>query len=395
MILSILTCFALASVSNASDKISDRIEFSGFGRIVGGYLDESKATYGGYSNSVSFSQQSLFALQSELKITDELSLSAQLLAHSGEERKSGIEWLYLNYEPNQNWRFKLGRIRTPTFRYSDVLDVGFSYPWITPPQQVYSDFLFSNYEGATGTFRFNIGQANIDIETYYGNYEGEIERLDETIELSAKPVYGFVFSINKGNLSARASVTSAADFSGDVPELSQFANIVESAGFSDIANTLKFDGEVKAFQASISYDTLDYFLASEWVKITSNLFVVPEVDSYYFTAGYNFYPFQAHITYAVADSSYETAENLIPTGIDPYLDQLSFGYDQIVQNLPLIAFDSVKIGLRWDLRHDISAKAEVTYIDGNRNEDSFFKNISDPNFDHEATLYQIALEWTF
>ena len=107
---------SLAAPSFASTALSERIEFSGFGRLIGGYLDEKSVEYDGYSDNLSFSQQSLFALQTDVTVTEKLSLSAQLLAHSSEKRESGIEWLYLSYEPTQNWRFKLGKLRTPFFR---------------------------------------------------------------------------------------------------------------------------------------------------------------------------------------------------------------------------------------------------------------------------------------
>ena len=141
-----LIIVATAHHSTALADISERVEISGFGRIIGGYLSTDSAKYEKYTNSIDFSQQSLLAVQGDVRITDHLSLSGQLLAHASSQRESGVEWLYLNYEPSANWRFKIGKLRTPFFRYSDVLDVGFTYPWISAPQQVYSGFLFSNYE---------------------------------------------------------------------------------------------------------------------------------------------------------------------------------------------------------------------------------------------------------
>lgn len=385
----------VAPSSLALSDISERVEFSGFGRLIGGYLDEKSADFDGYSNNLSFSQQSLFALQTDVTITDTLSLSAQLLAHSSEERESGIEWLYLSYEPSQNWRFKLGKLRTPFFRYSDVIDVGFAYPWILPPQQVYSGYLFSNYEGASATYISSFDDFNFEFEAYYGKYEGDLSQDDSKVAIDVNGIYGAIFSINSGNFSARFSTFKSSDFSVDVPELTQFSNALESAGFIQNAESLRFDGSANVYQASLNYDNLDYFFAAEGMKIVSDLLAVPRIDAYYLTAGYNFYPFQAHVTYSVSSSSYSTSDNLIPKGVNQQLDQLSFGYDQIIGSLPALSLNSLSLGLRWDFTRSMAAKAEITFLDSKPGDNSFFNNISDPNFNGKATLYQFGLEWVF
>jgi hypothetical protein len=385
----------LAPHSFASSDLSDRVEFSGFGRLIGGYLDENSANYDGYSDDLSFSQQSLFALQTDVTITETLSMSAQLLAHSSEKRESGIEWLYLSYEPSQNWRFKLGKLRTPFFRYSDVIDVGFAYPWILPPQQIYSGYLFSNYKGGSATYISNVDDLNFEFEAYYGKYEGDLNQDDNKVAIDVNGIFGAIFSINNGNFSARFSTFKSSDFSVDVPELTQFSNALESAGFIQNAESLRFDGSAMVYQASLNYDNLDYFFAAEGMKIVSDLLAVPKIDAYYFTAGYNFHPFQAHVTYSVSSSSYSTSDNLIPKGVNQQLDQLSFGYDQIIGSLPALSLNSLSLGLRWDFTRSIAAKAEITFLDGKPGVNSFYNNISDTGFNGKATLYQIGLEWVF
>lgn len=386
---------SFAAPSFASSDISERIEFSGFGRLIGGYLDEKTADYEGYSDNLSLSQQSLFALQTDVTITDSLNLSAQLLAHSSDKRESGIEWLYLSYEPSQNWRFKLGKLRTPFFRYSDVVDVGFAYPWILPPQQVYSAYLFSNYEGGSATYISSFDDVNFEFETYYGSYSGDLNEDDRKVTIDVEALYGAIFSINSGNFSTRFSVFNSPDFSVNVPELTQFSNTLENAGFIENAESLRFNGRATAYQVSLNYDTLDYFFAAEGMKILSDLLAVPRIDSYYFTAGYNFHPFQVHVTYAVSKSSYSASENLIPKGVNSQLDQLSFGYDQIIGSLPTLSLDSLSLGLRWDFKRSFAAKAEITFLDGSPGDNSFFNNVNNPSFNGKATLYQVGLEWVF
>ena len=374
--------------------LADRVEFSGFARLVSGYLDTNKASYEGYSNSLSFSQQSLVALQSDITLSDTVSVSAQLLGHTGNKRESGLEWMYFSYQPSQHWQFKIGKLRTPFFRYSDVVDVGFAYPWISPPQQVYSAFLFSNYEGLSSSYSNSIGPFNVEIEGYYGSYDGDIKTPSGKV-LFKDEIVGLIFNINKGNFNARVSSIQSSDLNADVPGFAELAAALDQAGFPKNADSLRFDQGAKAYQANINYDTLDYFVAAEWVKITSKVLAVPNLDAYYVTAGYNFAPFQAHITYSVSRGSYSIEENTIPVGVSANLDQLSFTYDRIVEALPLDELDAVTLGLRWDFQHNFAAKAEITFLNGKLNQNSFYSSITDASFNREATLYQIGVEWVF
>jgi len=51
------------------------------------------------------------------------------------------------------YQFKLGKLRTPFFLTIAISkDVGYAYPWISPPQQVYMVFLFEVIEGASASY---------------------------------------------------------------------------------------------------------------------------------------------------------------------------------------------------------------------------------------------------
>lgn len=387
--------FFIALISVTQALASDNLETSGFARVVVGYMDNSDAAFEGYEDELSLSEQSLIALQADYYFTPTLSIAAQVLAHSGEERESGIEWAYLNYEPNQNWHFKAGKLRTAFFRYSDVIDVGFAYPWITPPQPVYSAFLFSSYDGATATYRFSTGFADIDLEAYWGVYDDSIFSSGEEIPVDVDVMRGFIATINTGNFQIRTSYHQSDDFKAELPGLDDFANSLELAGLINNAESLRFNGTADSYQFSAAYDGLDYFGSFEWIRIDSDILLVPEIDSYYFTLGYNYHPFQFHVSLATSDMDYDTVVNEIPTGITPELDQLSFAYDAIVANLPVDNLNSYTFGVRWDFRANMALKAEITFLEADEGTRGFFEFIDQANFDGDANLYQFGLEWVF
>ena len=118
----------LFSGDSLFSRLSDRVHFSGFARLVGGYLDVENVHNQGYNDSLSFGQHSLLALQTDVELTETLSFTTQLLAHASAARDSGVEWASLSWRPSRSWNFKAGKMRTPLYLHSNTLDVGFSYP---------------------------------------------------------------------------------------------------------------------------------------------------------------------------------------------------------------------------------------------------------------------------
>lgn len=135
-----LICFSFSTFVSAESD--DNLQFSGFARVVVGYLDDAQADYLNYDNSISIDNESLIGLQADYQIIDDLAITGQLIGHSGNKRDSGIEWLYLTYTPSNTLKFKIGKQRTPFLSYSDVIDVGYAYPWATLPQQTYPRHFF-------------------------------------------------------------------------------------------------------------------------------------------------------------------------------------------------------------------------------------------------------------
>lgn len=379
----------------ARDFMDERVEFSGFARIVAGYLDEEAASFEGYDDNISLSEQSLLGLQADIHLTDTLTVATQLLAHSSEERKSGIEWLYLNYEPDQYWRIKAGKLRTPFLQYSDVLDVGFAYSWISPPQQLYSSYLFSNFDGLSVTHRNTFADLNIDIEAYWGTYDDSVFVGGDEVNIEVDEILGLIFQVQHDNLQVRAAYAESNEFFADFLGLEDLAVVLERAGFQQSADSLRFDGSANSYQVGVRYDDLDYFASAEWFRIEADLLVVPSVDGYYLTAGINLLPFQLHLTYASAAPEYAVSQNEIPRGIAPQLDQLALGYDQVIDSLPSDSLDSYTLGARWNMRANLAFKVEFTRLVGDRDARSFFDVADNAQFDRRANLYQVAVEWVF
>ena len=366
---------------------------SGFGRIVGGYLDTSDAAYLDYSDEIQFDSQSLAAIQADWQATDKFSVTTQLLAHSNSDTKSGIEWLYLTYQLNDNWQIRAGKQRTPFFHYSDVRNVGFAYHWITPPQQLYNGVLFPTYEGVNVNYRIGNEEIQASIEAYWGSFNDEYEIADLIIKPDVTNLHGFIGRISRQNLQFTLAFH-RGDIDVTLQELEDFRTILQSAGYSMSADSLSPEGKVEVLTAGLSYHNFDYFVEAEVMKLVGEPSAFPDMLSAYLTTGIYSPPMTYHVTVATSTASYPDPINEIPLGLAPELDYLSTTYESIFDQFYRDSLNSLAIGIRYDFNAHFAIKGDVSLLRGKDQERAFFE-VKNANFDNSATLYQVALEWVF
>ena len=130
------------------------------------------------------------------------------------------------------------------------------------------------------------------------------------------------------------------------------------------------------------------------MKVSSDIDVLANLESFYVSYGYYYESVLFHITYAASNQSINTVENTIPVGVTPALDQLYYAVEELNSYFPTDDLDTWTLGARWDVKTNVALKAEVSFLDGKEGKTSFFV-VDDQRFDRNATLYQVALEWVF
>ena len=387
----------LFNSENLFGRLAERIRFSGFARLVGGYLDDGDAIYQGYDNSVSFGQHSLLALQTDVELAETLSFTTQFLAHASAGRDSGVEWAYLTWRPSKSWRFKAGKLRTPFLIYSDTIDVGFAYPWIIPPQQVYSPYLFPDFTGLSAAYRFNIRDWGIETKAYWGNFKDAVTVEDEfAVDTEASNMRGLILELHRGSLRLRASYHLAGT-ELKLPGASQVAALLRRFRLNRSADSLRAKADVAFTQAAISYDALDYFFKTEWTRLRrTDAFAIPEFDSYYLSGGYTFHPFNLPITAYATFASLNTKGGRRPVEeIPPWLNLLRAAYIRTFNSVLDDDLKSLGVGLRWDVNPAVALKAEWIHLRAEREQRGFFTFDEAGDFDRKANLFLLGLEWVF
>jgi len=386
-----LLIIAFSAVTFAEDD--DKLQFSGFARLVLGYLDDKDANYLDYDNSLRIDKESLIGFQIDYQAFDSLAFTGQLIGHTDKERDSGIEWLYLTYTPTKKLKFKLGRQRTPFLNYSDVIDVGYAYPWATLPQQTYPRHFFSTFDGAMASYEIPGKEFSLNIEGYWGYFDEDIVVAERTVKAKTTNFSGMIGHVNYNNWTFRGSYHQGRT-SVELNDLSAFSVILAQFGFSQSAESLKTEGLTEVFQLSANYENVNYFVRAEVNRIQADFVFVPDSDGYFLSTGYHYYPFSSYISYSKNKAQYDEPANEIPLGLNPLLDTLAFSYQAIFSQLPVDSSEAFTLGTRWDLQPGLALKAEVSLIKGQDDDRAFF-TVNNPEFDRKALLYLLALEWVF
>jgi len=161
--------FALASPTLAE------VRFSGFGSLVAGQTleDDEKLNadfydVGQYENTTTFKAESVLGLQVTADIAPDLKATGQLLAKGTDEFKPELDWYYLTYQAADDWTLMAGRRNIPMYYYSEFSEVGYAYPWIRPPSNLYW-WQVTQFDGFHASYDFSTENYTNSVTAFYGN----------------------------------------------------------------------------------------------------------------------------------------------------------------------------------------------------------------------------------
>jgi len=183
MFLYSMTALLVAGNASAVD-----FKFSGFGSLIAGYTSGSCTTdntlsdrfnasctryiadwahAGVYTPDIDIKPESKLGLQGSVRFSPSVSFTSQLVARAADVKQVSLEWAYLTWDINPEWTVQVGRKRLPLFYYSDSQDVGYSYPWLRLPPDVYG-WDAVNYNGASTTYRKVLGSWSLKADAFAG-----------------------------------------------------------------------------------------------------------------------------------------------------------------------------------------------------------------------------------
>ena len=274
-------------------------------------------------------------------LTDKVSVTMALNAEGGQ---SGYEvtpeWAYGTYQFNQDWGLRMGRFKGPFYMVSDYRDVGYAYPWVRPPEEVYSTNPIKSINGLDLVFQKSVNDVNYLLEIYGGSGDNNTlvnanlapffcptcDPADVEFPFETYNSVGFNASIGTDAITFRAGYYSTK-VKAPVPP-----------PFTPI------DGDGGTFAGvGLIVDWRNIVVYSEYVqRDTDNTFELnvafPDQAAWYVTLGYRFARFLPYVTFAE---------------IDEGKDATPFALRQ----------SSAALGLRWEIDDAAAVKFEFKQTD--------------------------------
>lgn len=358
----------------------DNLQLSGFASFGAGRINRSDLPFLNYSEKLSFRSDTVIGGQAQYKISNRWSVTGQVVSRGftfddNDKFDPVLEWLFIRYQWSSTTRFRIGRMRTPFYLLSDSLEIGYSYPWVRPPVDVYSFLLspISNFNGVDFSTNFDIGDADLELQLFAGNAEGEY--LDFDIDIS--PITGANFISIWDDITLRYGITLAYTDAAS-KALTKFSRnydffLAVHPTFREIRDSHQTEGEWFQYHSlGLQWDIDSWSISSETYAI-----VGPDKDfandakGWYISISKQIYDFSPYIVLGYyknvfSDDIAEQIEHsklLVPEGV-PGLASLDALRNR---NLQIIdTFDekgkTYTAGIRYDFHSNAAVKIEVQYF---------------------------------
>ena len=408
------------------DEALNRIEITGYLSLRGGKLNEKDITYlGGVSDDLSFSNETTFGIQIKAPITDDINMVLQLAGDSV-ETQANVDWAFMEYQASSALNVRVGRLRVPGFMVSEYRAVGYAYPWVQTPLEVYGLTPFLRYEGLDFRYFMTVGDVDVRINPFIGSTSDQKLKVGQLNYATQDSQFGGIdIQVNYEAISIRFGYSTydfdmeadvwdvamegliegqvivpgdpAVEFFGIVDIIDQLtaaatgvalanppaadAYNAEAASFAaqraNYPNDSIMGGEQEAeyFSFGFSYDSENILVMAEIIKGgISGAF--PDGKGSYMTVGYRIDNWMPHITYAALKSTDNEDRSFLPTfvandalwtGIPDAAAGIAGANTAInlvneTRNLSNPSQHSWALGVRWDPVPSIAVKAEYQYI---------------------------------
>ena len=284
-------------------------------------------------DGVDFNPDSTLGLQGKVMFYERFSVMAQVVANGANDYDPNINFLYFRTDITSNLSIDIGRKRIPLFFYSDFYDVGYAYPWLRVPGEVYG-WPLTSYNGISATYSGELGDAFYDVSVFYGSEDDdENESYSELfyfvpVEIKWEEMQGISFETSYNWLTARV-----------VYMKSKNTTLIHDPDYGDYFDPEDATQTFIGFAFNVEYEGLLVNTEINQFELGSDF----ESQGYLVGVGYLIHTFTPMVTY----SHYEDEGGFID-----------------------IDSDSISYSLRWDFMDSAALTAQYNDLTDNADGDA-------------------------
>jgi len=151
------------------------LKFHGYFSSVAGRMSNDRLNYGDYDSSLSVDNETLLGIQMRMQVDEQLTVVGQWLGKADSGDEFDMEWAYADYGLSPASVLRIGKSRAPLYRYSESLNVSYSYPWIRPPAESYDLSSVIKINGLQYHYHRSLTQdLDFSSQIYYGGTRGHL-----------------------------------------------------------------------------------------------------------------------------------------------------------------------------------------------------------------------------
>lgn len=354
---------AIASVMFAPLAQAADVDISGFLSVGGGMVDdETSISYDGYDEEDLTFDRNLLGLQVTGQVNEKISATAQLIARSEKDYEVTAEWAYLTWQASDNGKVRAGRLRTPLYMYSDSLDVGYSYPWISAPNEVYY-LPFNNVDGVDYYLTAALGSFDTSFQAYFGSFESDFSFEDGTEGYATlRNQMGVAATLGKDWWTLRAAYHQS-DLTVDIfnPLLTGLVAQVSASPFAALVPSIVVEDDKATFaELGINIDTGLFVAAAEHVEFEVKDSLLAKNVRDYAMVGVRLGDFLIHVTGSKADDEIADLTSGIPQS--EQTQPLINGLNAATQARD-VDREVLSLGTRWDVASGTALKLQLDDVD--------------------------------
>lgn len=397
---------SLLAAALMTHGVQAETEISGFVTAGATYSDSEVSSYDGtFQNKTNAVALNRLGIQISADVNPKVSVTGQLLARGNDpvgRYNVNADWAFVTYKATDAASIRVGKLKLTSYLISDYYEVGYAYPWVRPPQEVYSTNPITAIDGIDALVRFNFGKNSLLIQPYAGsNQDTYAVQPQETMMTQAEWV---AFFTGQGVQAPEANVFAQGQAQKGEINYIQFST--ENLGGINIALTNPYftvragHFSTRVFQddfgvandkgtyssAGITADWRNIVFYSEYFErdvegLANSAF--PNQKGYYATLGYRFGPALIHYTNA------SLADNDNPTVASAKYPRPGTALEQ----------RSNTVGVRYELGSAAALKFDVQRATPEKGTRGLF--ISDPDAltlkdpGESVNLYSLALDIIF
>ena len=362
---------AIAVLSVLASNSAQAVQFDGFmtagaakivdiddvdkGHIyIGGLGDR------GITEDLTFEKDTRFGLQISSDVTENMSVVAQILGRGDKGNFNAIiEWAYIDYEFHETTSLHVGKIKQPVYLVNDYVEVGYAYPWIRPPQEVY---LLNNplntVNGIELLLQFSVGPGTLSFQPYIGSNRDDIPNGNGAY-FEAENIYGMDIKY-----SGRGYTVHASNFQCEVSVTGQGFTAPSLLGPVGV-NLGGSEGDCNVTAAGFYLDMANVVVYSEWTQRTTDQTLSQafgDTEAYYATIGYRFGKWLPHLTFASITGEASTV-GLPDNGAAVLTPPAVLPDGSTSVNFPVPIQTSITAGLRYEVNDSAALKIEYQVVD--------------------------------